>query len=176
MNFIADTATVIGNVKLGKSTSVWFGAVVRGDLAPIVIGDYSNVQDCCVIHVSPDRGVNIGNYVTLGHGAIVHSCDIGNNVLIGMNATVLHHAKIGDNCIIAAGAVVPPGKEIPPGSMVMGVPGKVVRQITEEEKRSIRKNAELYAEAARRYPKDEEFKPSAINLYQRKKGGSNAKK
>lgn len=151
MNFIADTATVVGDVKLGKNTSVWFSAVVRGDLAPIVIGDHSNVQDCCVIHVSPDRGVKIGDYVTIGHGAVLHSCDVGNNVLIGMNATVLHNAEIGDNCIIAAGAVVTPGMKVPQNSLVMGVPGKIVRELTEEEKEAIRENAELYARSARDY-------------------------
>lgn len=151
MKFIADTATVIGDVTLGKNTSVWFSAVIRGDLAPIVIGDYSNIQDCCVIHVSPDKGVNIGDYVTIGHGAVLHSCDIGNNVLIGMNATVLHNAEISDNCIIAAGAVVTPGMKVPKNSLVMGVPAKIVRELTEEEMEAIRENAELYVRTAKLY-------------------------
>lgn len=151
MNFIANTATVTGDVKLGKNTSVWFSAVVRGDLAPIIIGDYSNVQDCCVIHVSPDKGVKIGNYVTIGHGAVLHSCDVGNNVLIGMNATILHNAEIGDNCIVAAGAVVTPGMKIPQNTLVMGVPGKIVREITKKEKETIRENAKLYARTAKDY-------------------------
>lgn len=169
MNFIADTATVNGKVELGKDTSVWYGAVVRGDMSPIVIGAHSNVQDTCVIHGSPDRGVKIGDYVTLGHGAIVHSCVIGNNVLVGINATVLHHAEIGDNCIIAAGAVVPPGEKIPAGSMVMGVPAKVVRKLTREEKQAVRENAELYEQSAREYAEKKHLKPKRpIKLYERK--------
>ncbi|MCD6414040.1 MAG: gamma carbonic anhydrase family protein [Candidatus Diapherotrites archaeon] len=151
MNFIADTARVIGDVKLGKSSSVWFSAVIRADSAPVTIGDYSNVQDSCVIHVSHGKGVKVGDYVTIGHGAVLHTCDVGNNVLIGMNATVLHNAKIGDNCIIAAGSVVPPGMEVPPGSMVMGVPGKVTRTITDKEKKTIHENAELYTRISKDY-------------------------
>jgi carbonic anhydrase/acetyltransferase-like protein (isoleucine patch superfamily) len=153
MNFIAETATVNGRVRLGEGTSVWFGAVVRGDSSPIEIGSHSNVQDTCVIHGSLGKGVKIGNYVTLGHGAIVHSCDIGDNVLIGINATVLHNARIGDNCIVAAGAVVTPGTEIPSRSMVMGVPAKVVRKITEEERKSVKENALRYEQSASLYAK-----------------------
>jgi carbonic anhydrase/acetyltransferase-like protein (isoleucine patch superfamily) len=164
-NFIADTATVNGDVKMGRESSVWFSAVVRADMSSIEIGDFTNVQDTCVVHVSNQKGVKIGSYVTMGHGAIVHSCDIGDNVLIGMNATVLHNTKIGSNCIIAAGSVVPPGKEIPDNSMVMGVPAKVVREITGEEKKSIRENAEIYAEAAKCYLEGKPFRGKPIDIY-----------
>ena len=168
-NFIANTATVNGKVKLGKGTSVWYGAVIRGDMSAISIGAHSNVQDTCVIHGSPVKGVKIGEYVTLGHGAIVHSCDVGDNVLIGMNATVLHNAVIGDNCIIAAGAVVPPGEEIPSGSMVMGIPAKVIRKLSREEKKAVKENAELYEKSAREYSKKRDLKPKRpIKLYERK--------
>lgn len=150
MNFIAENATVTGQVNLGKGTSIWFGAVIRGDWAPINIGAHSNVQDNCVIHVSKDKGVDIGDYVSIGHGAVVHSCDIGNNVLIGINATVLHDCKIGDNCLIAAGALVPPGKEVPSNSLFMGVPGRVMRKVTAEELEKIKENAREYEEHASR--------------------------
>lgn len=150
MNFIAENATVKGNVTLGEGTSVWFGAVIRGDWSPITIGSHSNIQDNCVIHVSEEKGVSIGDYVSVGHGAVVHSCDIASNVLVGINSTVLHGSRIGENCIIAAGAVVPPGKEIPPNSMVMGVPAKIVRELKEEEIISIRENAEEYEKNAQK--------------------------
>ncbi|MCD4739579.1 gamma carbonic anhydrase family protein [archaeon] len=151
MNFIAETATVTGKVTLGNGVSVWYGAVIRGDMGEITIGAHTNIQDNCVIHGSIDKGVQIGECVTLGHGAVVHSCDIGNNVLVGINATILHHAKIGENCMIAAGSVVTPRKEVPSGSVVMGTPGKIARKLTEEELNFIKKNAEHYEKLAKQY-------------------------
>lgn len=142
--FIAQGAVVTGDVTLGNRVSIWYNAVLRGDMAPITIGDDSNVQECSVLHVSEGMPLSIGRGVTVGHGAILHSCTIGDNSLIGMGAIVLDGAKIGKNCIIAAGALVTGGTEIPDGSLVMGSPGKVRREMTEAEIESNRKNAEEY--------------------------------
>ena len=141
-------AKVIGDVKIGKKSSVWYNAVIRGDLAPIKIGSYSNIQDNCVIHVTDKHGVKIGDYVSVGHGAILHGCKIKDNVLIGMNATVLNAAVINENSIVGAGAVVTQNKEFPPGSLILGVPAKVVRELTKKEIKSIKENAIKYYELA----------------------------
>lgn len=143
---IAKGAIVYGDITLGEKSSIWYNAVVRGDDGPIHIGKYSNIQDNCTIHLDSGGEVNIGDYVTIGHGAIVHGCTIGNNCLIGMGAIILNGAVIGDNSIIGAGALITQGKEIPAGSMVFGNPGKIVRDITEEEKSGIIQNALHYAE------------------------------
>lgn len=149
--FIADGAKVIGNVEIGKSSSIWFNAVIRADSDKIKIGDNSNVQDNAVIHTSRDFGVNIGNNVTIGHGAIVHGCTIGNNVMIGMGAIVLDGAVIEENSIIGAGALVTQGKIVPAGSLAFGNPAKVVRQLSEEEIKSISDNAVSYVNKADEY-------------------------
>jgi len=142
--FIAENATVIGRVVLKKGASIWFNAVLRADIADIVIGEYSNVQDNSVIHVDYDVPVIVGNYVTIGHGAILHACKIGNNTLIGMGAVILDRAIIGNNCLVAAGSLVPPGKTFPDGSLILGNPATVVRTLTEAEKDQIVKNAHNY--------------------------------
>lgn len=149
--FIADTASVIGDVNIGKGSSVWYGAVVRGDIENITIGEFTNIQDNSVVHTETDIPTKIGDYTVVGHNAIVHGCTIGNNCLIGMGAIILNKAVIGDNCIIGAGALVPEGKVIPPNSLVLGIPGKVVRQVTEEEIESIRKNALRYNELYKKH-------------------------
>lgn len=149
--YIAPTAVLIGDVTIGPEASVWYGAVLRGDSAPIIIGMRTNVQDGCIVHVDPSAGVTIGEGVTLGHGAIVHAATVGNNVLVGMRATVLDGAVIGDDCIIGAGAVVTPGMVVPAGSLVVGVPGKVVRSLTPEEIVWIKTRAEHYVNYARVY-------------------------
>jgi len=130
--FIAHSADIIGDVKIAADASVWFGAVVRGDEAPIVIGEGTNVQDNCVLHCDHGSDMIIGKNVTIGHGSIVHGATIGDNVLIGMGAIVLDKAVIGDNCIIGAGAVVKERAEIPANSMVVGVPGKIIRTLDEK--------------------------------------------
>ncbi|GFN36277.1 gamma carbonic anhydrase family protein [Tepidimicrobium xylanilyticum] len=142
--FVADTAMVIGDVNIGKGTSIWYGTVLRGDIENITIGKYSNIQDNVTVHTETDIPTKIGDYTVVGHNAIVHGCTIGDNCLIGMGAIILNNAKIGDNCIIGAGALVPEGKVIPPNSLVMGVPGKIIRQVTEEEIEAIRENALRY--------------------------------
>lgn len=149
--FIADGARVLGDVEIGKNSSVWFNAVIRGDSNKIRIGNRSNIQDNAVIHTSKDFGVVIGDNVTVGHGAIVHGCTIGNNVMIGMGAIVLNGAIIEENCIIGAGALVTQGKVIPAGSLVFGNPAKIVRSLTDQEIRSITDNAASYVEEAEQY-------------------------
>ena len=143
---IGNGAIVYGDVTLGEKSSIWYNAVVRGDDGPIRIGKYSNVQDNCTIHLNPDTEVNIGDYVTIGHGAIIHGCTIGNNCLIGMGAIILNNAVIEDNCVIGAGALVTQGKVIPTGSLVVGNPGRIIRKITPEEQSHITENAVHYAE------------------------------
>jgi carbonic anhydrase/acetyltransferase-like protein (isoleucine patch superfamily) len=149
--FVAETATVIGDVTIGKDSSVWFSAVLRGDAAPITVGEGTNVQDNAVIHVDHQAPTHVGRRVTIGHGAIVHSATVEDHVLIGMGAIILSGAVIGSHSIIAAGSVVPEGREVPQRSLVMGVPGKVVRHVTEEEVRQIEEGAEHYVERARNY-------------------------
>ena len=123
--WIADTATVRGNVTLGEDVSIWFGAVLRGDEEPIVVGHETNVQDGAVLHVSANFPCRVGNRVTIGHRAIVHGCTIADNVLIGMGAIVLDGATVGEGVVIGAGALVVPGMDVPPHSLVLGTPGKV---------------------------------------------------
>lgn len=148
--FVHKTASVIGQVSLGEQVSVFPCAVLRGDIAAIRVGEYSNIQDNACLHVNYGCPCELGAYVSVGHGAVVHGSKIGDNVLIGMNAVVME-SEVGPNCIIGAGAVVPAGKQIPAGSLVMGVPGKVVRTLTEEEIKGIRKNAQEYAAAITLY-------------------------
>lgn len=142
--FIADTAAVVGDVEIGEGSSVWYSAVLRGDTDKIIVGKYSNVQDNATVHT--DRGITtkIGDYTVIGHNAIVHGCILGNNTLVGIGSIILNNAVVGDNCIIGAGTVITEGKKIPDNSMVIGIPGKIVRQVTEEEIKGIRNNAITY--------------------------------
>ncbi len=149
--FVAPGAVVVGDVTIGAETSLWFGAVVRGDVAPIVVGPRTSVQDNCVLHVDAGFPCRIGAGVTIGHGAIVHGATVEDDVLIGIGATVLNGAHIGAGSLIGAGALVPPGMEVPPGSLVMGVPGKVVRAVGEADRAMMRENAAHYVEYGRRY-------------------------
>ncbi len=147
--FMADSAKILGDVTLGKDASVWFNAVIRTEAGKVIIGDDSNVQDNCIIHA--DYELNIGRNVTIGHGAIIHCSSIGDNTMIGMGAILLDGVKIGNNCIIAAGALVKENEEIPDNSLVMGVPGKIKREVTEDEIKDIQKNAQKYIELAKGY-------------------------
>lgn len=148
--YLASGAQVVGDIEIGENSSIWYNAVLRGDSNPITIGKNTNVQDNAVLHVNRNRGLTIGDDVTIGHGAIVHGCTVGSNVLIGMGAIVLDGAVIGDNCIIGAGALVTQNKIIPEGSMVYGNPAKIVRQLTQEEVMSVKESAKHYCEAADR--------------------------
>ena len=149
--FIAPNATILGNTKIAGHASVWFGAVVRADKDDITIGEFSNVQDNAVIHTSKGFPVIIGNHVSIGHGAILHGCKIGDRVLVGMGAIVLNGAIIGEDSILGAGAVVTEGARKPAGSLVLGVPGKVIRETSPEQRNGILANAENYRELAARY-------------------------
>lgn len=147
--FVAKNATVCGDVRLGRDASVFYGAVLRGDIHSIVVGAGSNVQDNCIVHLSDDHGVVVGERVTVGHAATLHACEIGDGCLVGMGAIVLDGAKIGAESIVAAGALVTGGFACPPGSMVMGRPAKVVRALTPEERGMGGRLAEKYIEVAR---------------------------
>ncbi|MDG6242916.1 MAG: gamma carbonic anhydrase family protein [Methanolobus sp.] len=149
--FIASSANVIGNVTIKEHSSVWFNAVIRGDSSSICIGKRTSIQDNVVIHADEPHNVEIGDDVTVGHAAVLHGCRIADNVLIGMNATVLDGVEIGQNCIIGANALVPPGKKIPAGSLVVGVPAKVQRELTDEDIAHIRENAAEYVRLAGEY-------------------------
>ncbi|HQD26646.1 MULTISPECIES: gamma carbonic anhydrase family protein [Methanoculleus] len=152
--FIAENATVIGDVTLADDVSVWFGAVIRGDRDRISVGAGSNIQDNAVVHTTIGFPVTVGADVSVGHGAILHGCTIHDRVLVGMGAVVLNGAVVGEGSIIGAGAVVTEGKEIPPNSLVLGVPGKVVRETTPEQQESIIQNAREYVKLAERYRHD----------------------
>ena len=147
--WIAPGAHVGGAVRLGDDVSVWYGAAVRAEMAEIVIGARSNVQDNAVIHVDEGFGVQLGEDVTIGHGAIVHGCSVGANTVIGMGSIVLNDAKVGENCIVGAGALVTQGMVIPAGSVAFGSPARVVRAIRPEEIEANRRNADHYVELAR---------------------------
>ena len=151
---ICPGAQVLGDVELGENVSVWHGAVIRGDTDSITIGDNSNVQDNCVVHCTRGFPVVIGKNVSVGHGAVVHGCRLDDNVLIGMNATVLNGAHISKNCIVGAGAVVSEGKEFPEGSLILGVPAKVVKQLSPEQVQLIQDNADNYVKLSKQYKED----------------------
>ena len=147
--FVAPNATVLGDVKLGPLSSVWYGCVLRGDIHTIEIGEGTNIQDLTMVHLADEYGVKIGRYTTIGHGAIIHACTIGDECLIGMGATILDGAVIGDHCIVGANALVTQRFVAPPGSMVLGAPAKVVRPLKEAELLGLRPWAEKYVEVAK---------------------------
>ena len=149
--FVAPGAHVVGDVALGPDVGVWFGAVIRGDVAPIRIGARTNIQDGAVLHADPGFPLEIGEGCTIGHRAIVHGCTVGDNTLIGMGATVLNGARIGADCLVGAGALVTEGKEFPDGSLIVGAPAKVVRSLDAAAIEGLRQSAERYAANARRF-------------------------
>lgn len=149
--FVASTANLVGAVTLGEESSVWFQAVLRADIEEIVIGAHSNIQDGAVVHLADDYGVRVGEWVTVGHKAILHACTIGDEVLVGMGAIILDGAEIGARSIIGAGALVTGGTKIPPGSLVLGSPGKVVKTLGLEEQGKIKGWAEKYVALSRAY-------------------------
>jgi gamma-carbonic anhydrase len=142
--FIAKTATVIGDVTLGAHSSVWYGAGLRGDINRIVVGHHTNIQDNAVLHLADDYPCILGNWVTVGHGAIVHACKVGDETLVGMGAVILDGTVIGKQCLIGAKALVTQGMKIPPGSLVLGAPAKVVRKLTKKERAGLKWWAEKY--------------------------------
>ena len=150
-HFIADTASVIGTVVLKAEASVWFGAVLRGDNEPLIIGERSNVQDLCVLHTDLGYPVTVGRGCTVGHKVTLHGCTIGDNSLIGINATILNGANIGRDCLIGAGSLIPEGKSIPERSLVMGVPGKVVRELDDAAVAELTASADRYVRNFKRF-------------------------
>jgi carbonic anhydrase/acetyltransferase-like protein (isoleucine patch superfamily) len=150
-HFIADNATVIGNVRLLSKSSVWFNTVIRGDNEPIEVGEGSNVQDGCILHTDPGFPLTIGAGVTVGHRVMLHGCTIGDNSLIGIGSTVLNGAKIGTNCLVGAHSLVTEGKSFPDGSLILGSPAKVVRELTAEEIAGIKLSASHYVGNAARF-------------------------
>ena len=152
--FIATGSRVIGDVEVGPQSSIWYNAVVRGDVCPIVIGARTNIQDLSVIHVTSGQyPTYIGDDVTVGHRALVHGCRVGDRCLIGMGAIILDGAVIEEECLIAAGALIPPGMRVPSGSLVMGSPGRIKRELTPEERQRIQMSAAHYVEMGQRHDK-----------------------
>ena len=149
--FVAENAVLLGKVLLKHNASVWFGAVLRGDNDLITVGDHSNVQDLSVLHTDPGCPLTIGSYCTIGHKVMLHGCTIGDNTLVGINSVILNNAVIGPNCLIGANSLIPEGKVIPEGSLVMGSPGKVVRQLTPEQIAGLRRSAEGYVANSHRF-------------------------
>jgi carbonic anhydrase/acetyltransferase-like protein (isoleucine patch superfamily) len=152
-NWVAPNATIIGDVTLEKNSSIWFNAVLRGDLENIHIGEGSNIQDGSVLHTDPGYPLKVGKNVTVGHLVMLHGCTIGDNSLIGIGAVILNNTKIGKNCIIGAKTLLAENKEIPDNSLVVGSPGRVIRQVTEEEKAAVLKNTTHYQDNWKRYSK-----------------------
>lgn len=149
--FIAAGSIIVGNVRIGRNSSIWYNAVIRGDINRIVIGENTNIQDGSILHCAHGIPVEVGNNVTVGHGAILHSCSIGDFSLIGMGAIVLNGAKIGKCCLVGAGTLLMSNSDIPDGSLVLGNPGKVKRQLSCEEIDMVKKGAESYLELVKDY-------------------------
>ena len=150
--FVADTATIVGDVHVGAGSSVWFGAVIRGDVFHIRIGEQTSIQDNSVLHVTHDRFATIvGNRVTVGHSVTLHGCTIGDLCIIGMGSTVLDQVEVGERCIVGAGALLTPGTKVPPGHLVVGAPARIKRPLTEAEQNWLAASAAHYVELARIY-------------------------
>lgn len=152
--WIAPDAHVIGDVRLGENVGIWFGAVLRGDNEPILIGASTNIQEGTMVHVDPGFPVTIGEGCTIGHHAIIHGCTIGDNSLVGMGATILNGAKIGRNCLVGANALVTEGKEFPDNSLIVGAPARVIRTLDENAASGLRKSAESYVRNWKRFARD----------------------
>jgi len=149
--FVAPSATLLGEVTVGARSSIWYGAVLRGDMEPILIGSRTNVQDGTIVHVDVDMPVRIGDGVSVGHRAVIHGCTIEDGCLIGMGAVILSGSRIGAGALVAAGALVREGAVVPPGVLIAGVPGKVLRELTEEERARVAANSASYVEYTKRY-------------------------
>ena len=152
--FIAPSAVVIGDVKLQPESSIWFGAVLRGDIETITIGRGSNIQDGTVCHTDPNNPCTIGEFVTVGHMAMLHGCTIGDGSLIGIGATLMNGSSVGKECIVGAHALVTEGKKFPDGVVIMGAPAKVVRELNDDDRAKLRANAERYVARAKRYKQE----------------------
>jgi carbonic anhydrase/acetyltransferase-like protein (isoleucine patch superfamily) len=155
--FIADNATLVGDITLGDNVSVWFGAIIRADMDRVEVGDRTNIQDGVIFHTDPGKTIKVGKENIIGHGAIVHGCTIGDNNLIGIRSTILNDAKIGNCCVIGACALVTEGVEIPDYSLVMGVPAKVVKRLPEELIEKLKWGTAVYVAEAKKYLSEEGF-------------------
>ena len=153
-SWVAPNATLIGDVQLAPHASIWWGCLLRGDLATIRVGEGSNIQDLCVLHTDPGLPLNVGHRVTVGHRVILHGCTIGDGSLIGMGATLLNRVVIGKNCLIGANTLIPEGKIIPDGSLVVGSPGRIVRALSDEEIAKLEQSAARYIENGQRYQRE----------------------
>ena len=151
--WVAANATLIGKIKLEKNSSIWFNAVLRGDIELITIGENSNIQDGSVLHTDPGFKLKVGKGVTVGHMVMLHGCQIGDDTLIGIGSIILNNAKIGKNCIIGANSLITENKIIPDNSLVVGSPGRVLRKVTEEEINAIHENAKHYVDGSKKYKK-----------------------
>ena len=151
--WVASNASLIGKVKLEKNSSIWFNAVLRGDIELITIGENSNIQDGSVLHTDPGYKLNVGKGVTVGHMVMLHGCQIADDTLIGIGSIILNNAKIGKNCIVGANSLITENKIIPDNSLVVGSPGRVLRKVTEEEIQAIHENAKHYVEGSKKYKK-----------------------
>jgi carbonic anhydrase/acetyltransferase-like protein (isoleucine patch superfamily) len=149
--FVAPNSTVIGDVVLGANSTIWYNAVLRGDIESIIVGDNTNIQEGCILHCKKGTALKIGSHVTVGHGAILHSCHIGDNTLVGMGAIVLDESEIGNNCLVAAGSVVTSRRKIPDGTLIAGSPAEVKRLLTEQEIADIKNNANEYINLLKHY-------------------------
>lgn len=157
--FVAPGAFVVGRVRLGEGSSVWYGAVLRGDAEQITVGDRTNVQDGCVLHADPGYPATIGAGCVIGHNAVVHGCEVGDGCLVGMGAVIMNGAKIGAGSIVAAGALVPEGKEFPPRSLIVGAPAKLVREVTEAQTEDVARGVRTYVERAKSHRESLERRP-----------------
>ena len=150
-SWVADNATVVGSIVLGRNVNIWFGAVLRGDNDPITVGDNSNIQDGAILHTDEGIPLTLGQHVTVGHMAMLHGCTVGDGSLIGINAVILNNAVVGKHCLIGANTLIPEGKVIPDRSLVVGTPGRIIRELTDEEVDGFRRNALGYVENADSY-------------------------
>ena len=161
--WIAPTAVLIGKVLLKHNSSVWWGAVLRGEYEPIVVGEASNIQDNCVVHMDEDYPVTIGDRVTVGHKVVLHGCTIGDNSLIGINSVIMNGVNIGENCLIGSNTLITENKQVPPGSLVLGSPGKVLRELSEEEIESLTEFSDRYVKNSTRYRNSLKNQPSDVH-------------
>ena len=153
-SWVAPSADLVGDVQLGEGVGIWFGAVIRADNTPIIVGDRTNIQEGAMLHSDPGVPLTIGADCTVGHHAILHGCTVGDRVLVGMGATILNNAVIGEDCLIGAGALVTEGKQFPPGSMIIGAPAKAVKELPAEMIEAIKRSAAGYAERQQRFASD----------------------
>ena len=151
--YISESVDIIGNVKIEENVNIWFGTRVRADMNKVVIGENSNIQENSVIHVDSNSPTMIGKNVTIGHGAIIHGCEIADNVLVGMGSIILNNAKVGKNTIIGAGSLITQGKEFPEGVLILGNPAKVIRELSKDEVESIQRSADNYVSLSKKYKK-----------------------